>query len=384
MRFRLPHHSHHPSSRSFRRRLRLRRSRTAAAAGRTARPTTGTQHRAPVTVMYCGDSHMKDGLLISVLSLTEHVAAPLNVLVLTASLSNNEKSFSPLREEDMDEVRSVVRQANPAGRVRLLDITRLFNENPPTPNIDTRFTPYCMLRLYADLLPEVPDRVLYLDTDIVCRRPFEDFYTQDMDGRDLVAVLDYYGRWFFRRHYWHVLPEYFNSGMLLLNMAQIRRDGLFERCRRMCSTKWMFMPDQSSLNKLCRNRIIAPRRYNDQRRFHEDTVFQHFTTSFRLWPILHTVTVKPWQIEKVHSELGLHEYDGVLSDYERLLAARNAEESHPDSPEYADLADADLTADSIAQAGDADEESGIDPVDAFDRAAAAANHLSAERVPSRT
>lgn len=32
----------------------------------------------------------------------------------------------------------------------------------------TRFTPCCMLRLYADRIPELPDRLLYLDTDVLC------------------------------------------------------------------------------------------------------------------------------------------------------------------------------------------------------------------------
>lgn len=330
-------------------------------------------HPDRIAVLYCGDSHMKDGLLISVLSLTEHCNVPLDVFILTARLTSHQRSFQPLTENDVTQIRSIVQQANPSGTVHLMDITDLVQKNPPLANIDTRFTPYCMLRLYADQIEQIPDRILYLDTDIICRRPFDRFYCQPMKDADLTAVLDYYGRWFFRQHYWHVLPEYFNSGMLLLNMAEIRRDGLFARCRESCAHKWMFMPDQSSLNKLCKKRIIAPRRFNDQRRFHSDTVFQHFTTSFRLWPILHTVTVKPWQVDEVHSQLGLHEYDGILSDYERLLAARSEDESHPDdfNPDNADQA-----ARAISQASSSTEDMGIDPVDAFDQAAASASQAT--------
>jgi len=81
----------------------------------------------------------------------------------------------------------------------------------------------------------------------------------------------------------------------------------------------MFLPDQSALNKLSVSKKRQPRRFNEQRKLRRDTVFQHFTTSFRFFPWFHTVTVKPWEIEKMHSKLKLHEYDTILYEYRRLL-----------------------------------------------------------------
>ena len=75
------------------------------------------------------------------------------------------------------------------------------------------------------------------------------------------------------------------------------------------------MPDQSAINKLCRDKLICPRRYNEQRKLHKDTVFQHFTTSFRFFPWFHTVSVKPWDINRMHKVLHLHEYDDLLYEY---------------------------------------------------------------------
>ena len=182
-----------------------------------------------------------------------------------------------------------------------------------------------MLRLYADLVPGLPDRLLYLDNDVICRRDFDDFYNMDMTGAEIAGVLDYYGSWFFRRRIFS--RDYLNSGVLLLNMPEIRRTGLFSRCRKRCAEKKMFMPDQSALNKLSDKKIILPRIYNEQRKLHDDTIFQHFTTSFRFFPWLHAVSVKPWQVEKMHEVLGIHEYDVLLekssilmSDYEKSLA----------------------------------------------------------------
>ena len=75
------------------------------------------------------------------------------------------------------------------------------------------------------------------------------------------------------------------------------------------------MPDQSALNHFATEKKIAPRRYNEQYKLQSDTVIQHFTTSFRFWPIFHTLTVKPWQVERVHEILKLHEYDDILTQY---------------------------------------------------------------------
>jgi hypothetical protein len=83
----------------------------------------------------------------------------------------------------------------------------------------------------------------------------------------------------------------------------------------------MFMPDQSALNKLAFTKRIAPRRFNEQRRLHADTVFQHFTTSFRIFPWIHTLTVKPWQVDQMHRKLKLHEYDDLLSQYQQIVAS---------------------------------------------------------------
>lgn len=77
----------------------------------------------------------------------------------------------------------------------------------------------------------------------------------------------------------------------------------------------MFMPDQSALNKLAAAKKIMPAKYNEQKKLKSDTVLQHFSTTFRFFPWIHTVTVKPWEPEKLHSVLKLYEYDDLLEEY---------------------------------------------------------------------
>lgn len=86
----------------------------------------------------------------------------------------------------------------------------------------------------------------------------------------------------------------------------------------MCIEKEMFMPDQSAINKISKFKKIVERKYNEQRKLHKDTVFQHFTTSFRFLPWFHALTIKPWQIDRVHNELKIHEYDNIFEEYTEI------------------------------------------------------------------
>ena len=258
-----------------------------------------------MNILYCGDKNIADGLVISALSLLGHSSEPLNIYVLTVHFETEERKCEALPQSLADFLDGRIKAENPGSSVKLIDVTSLFTSELPEANLGTRFT--------------------YLDNDVICRRDFDDFYNMDMTGAEIAGVLDYYGSWFFRRRIFS--RDYLNSGVLLLNMPEIRRTGLFSRCRKRCAEKKMFMPDQSALNKLSDKKIILPRIYNEQRKLHDDTIFQHFTTSFRFFPWLHAVSVKPWQVEKMHEVLGIHEYDGLLekssflmSDYEKSLA----------------------------------------------------------------
>ena len=87
----------------------------------------------------------------------------------------------------------------------------------------------------------------------------------------------------------------------------------------MCANEEMFMPDQSAINKLAKAKKIKSRKYNEQRKLHKDTIFQHFTTSFRFFPWFHALTIKPWNIERVHNELKIREYDDIFAEYETMI-----------------------------------------------------------------
>ncbi len=283
-----------------------------------------------MNILFCGDRNVQDGLLIAVLSLLENTQEHLDIYVLTLDMSMNGRIYSPIEQTFVDYLNETVSaQYDDRLYTKLIDTTDLFKDETPDANLSTRFTPCCMLRMFADKIDEIPDRILYLDTDVICRRDFGDFYYQNMDGVEIAGVLDYYGSWFFRKNIFK--RDYLNSGVLLMNMCELRKTGLLSSCRHMCTTKQMFMPDQSALNKLSVSKRICERKYNDQRRLHSDTVFQHFTTHFRFFPYVRTETVKPWQTEEVTTILHIpeSEYGALFAKYydikESMKSAGHAE-----------------------------------------------------------
>lgn len=270
-----------------------------------------------MNILYCGNDKIEDGLTLSVLSLLNNIDEPLCIYVLTMRLKFDGTIHAPIAPSTVEYLDRLAKKEHPESFVSYIDITDKFLREMPTPNLATRFTPYCMLRLFADEVAELPDKILYLDTDVICRRDCREFYHQDISGCEIAGVLDHYGSRFFRRNIFR--SDYLNSGVLLMNLRRIRETGLLRKCRQLCARKRMFMPDQSALNKCATAKKTAARKFNEQRKLREDTVLQHFSTTFRFFPWLHTLTVKPWQIDKVHGKLKLHEYDALYDEYARLL-----------------------------------------------------------------
>lgn len=269
-----------------------------------------------MNILFCGDHNAEDGVLITVLSLLKNVDSDLHIYLLTMQVEHS--NYQPFSKHAADYLKKLLVAANPKNTLEFIDCTEQFIKEPPTANMGTRFTPYAMLRLFADNLPQIPKRILYLDDDIIVRHDINKFYHQDLGNMEFVGVLDYWGRFFFHNFKSKRIFDYVNSGVLLLNMEEIRKTGLFKKVRHMMQVKKMFLPDQSALNKLAIRKRIVPRRYNEQYHLHPDTMIQHFTTSFRFKPYFHTQTVKPWDVKRVHSVLHLHEYDDILERYLQL------------------------------------------------------------------
>ncbi len=271
-----------------------------------------------MNILYCGDKGIKDGLLVSILSILKHNQDELHFYLLTIDYTDkNGKKTEPFTDKSANFLDTLVKQTNKNNFFRKIDATKVFVENLPKKNMSSYFTPCSMLRLYADKIPDLPDKILYLDYDVVCRRPLNDFYATDMENYEAAGVLDIYGKFFY--HYHFPKTDYMNSGVMLFNLKKCRENKTLERSASLCSDHWMMLADQAALNKTITKRKLMPRKYNEQaERPKEDTVLHHFSNNFKLFPFFHVQKVKPHETEKIHKILKITEYDDILKRYEEL------------------------------------------------------------------
>lgn len=119
--------------------------------------------------------------------------------------------------------------------------------------------------LLPDLLPDL-DRTLYLDTDTLVLDSLEPLWGTDLEGFYLGAVHNVFEPEFTRRPHELGLDSadgYFNSGVLLMNLAEMRRDHcaprILEYARENASR--LLWPDQDALNVVLgrRRRALHPR-----------------------------------------------------------------------------------------------------------------------------
>ena len=141
-------------------------------------------------------------------------------------------------------------------------------------------TPYTLLRLLADLVPNMPSKLLYLDIDMMIGDDIVKLYNIDVSDYEYAAVKEKYGSWLIR-------PDYINAGMLLLNMEKIKETGLLKKARNLIKTKKMLFADQDAIFRTTTNKLLLPRIFNEQSKFNKkDTVVCHFCKRLMLYHIL--------------------------------------------------------------------------------------------------
>ena len=125
---------------------------------------------------------------------------------------------------------------------------------------DDRFTAAMWYRvLLPELLPNV-ERVLYLDADAIAVDSLAPLWATDLGEHWVGAVTNVLEPWAAGRPAELGLDgpgAYFNSGVLLLNLEQIRRDGRGEALRAFARERGgeLLWPDQDALNV-----VLGPRR----------------------------------------------------------------------------------------------------------------------------
>ena len=177
--------------------------------------------------------------------------------------------------------------------------------------VDSRYSEAASYRLMLpELLPEA-DRIIYVDCDVVVRQDLAELYNTIDLGDNLLAAV-YEAPIEKQSERWTALgcdpQRYFNSGFLVMNLAQMRSEGTSAKLIDALKVDYLEFPDQDALNQVCKGRVLplSPV-YNSIRTFFIPKYRPEFEAQYgpELWDEvqehgnIHYTGGKPWRIFSV-------------------------------------------------------------------------------------
>lgn len=274
-----------------------------------------------INLLYSGNGKVFDGVLTSTLSVVKRMERPrpLRVYIYTMTLTRLNPNYTAMNNRHAEFIERALQKYNPDTKVILCDVTELYETHlKQNANEGCYCSPYTLLRLLADLT-DMPDKLLYLDADIMLNKDVSLLYDMDIEGYEYAAARDYYGKFF-------INPGYINAGVLLFNMKKCRETGLFEKARELIRVKKLTFADQSAIIRSTTRRKLVSQRFNDQKYLHKKTVVRHFSKRLFWLPYPHTDNIKQWHVEKVHKIFRYRAFDDILDEYLALKAQFEASE----------------------------------------------------------
>ena len=266
-----------------------------------------------MNILLCGNEKVFDGALSELISITNKTKEDVKCYIFTMDLSRIKPEYTSIKDEQIEFLNKVVKSKNSRNSVEKVDVTEIYEkEFGYCKNESAYCTPYTLLRLLIDKIPEIPDKILYLDIDMMIGDDISKLYNINVDEVEYAAVREKYGKWVIR-------PDYINAGMLLFNMKMAKETKLFEKARNLIRTKKLIFADQDAIFLSTTKKKLLPRKFNEQSKFNrKDTVVCHFCKRLLLKPYPHTENFKQWNVEEVHTVLKCHAFDSDLEEYLEL------------------------------------------------------------------
>lgn len=264
-----------------------------------------------MNLLFSGNDYVFDGIMTCLLSVFKRTKSkePFNVYVLTMDVSHLKKEYVPISKEKTDYLDAISKKYNKENKVHRLDVTDIYmKEFSKCPNEQCYCSPYTLLRLFIDMIDEIPDKILYLDADIMFNREIELLYGTDIEGYEYAAARDHYGKYL-------INPNYINAGVLLFNMKMCKETGLFKKARALIKEKKLLFADQDAIYRSTTKKKMLPQRFNDQKFLHKHTVVRHFSKRLFYLPYPHTDNIKQWHVTKIHKVFGYDQFDDCLYEY---------------------------------------------------------------------
>lgn len=274
-----------------------------------------------INILFCGNDGVFDGILTGALSILKRsrTKEAFTFYIFTMDLSHLKNEYMPISDGKIAFLSDVIKKYNPENRIIKKDVTEIYmREFSGCPNEGAYCSPYTLIRLFADMVEKIPDKLLYLDADVLFNRDIRLLYKIDVSDCEYAAARDHYGKYL-------INPNYINAGVLLFNIKYAQKTGLFSKARKLIKTKKLVFADQSALIRSTTKRKNLPQRFNDQKFLHKRTVVRHFSKRLFWLPYPHTDNIKQWQVSKIHKTFGYYCFDDILYEYIYLKEKYNRE-----------------------------------------------------------
>lgn len=253
-------------------------------------------------------------------TLNANYLQPLKVLLKSLFHQNpNEKftiylMYSNIGQQDLDDLNHFILKHQQQFYPIFID-PNYFQEAP----VFRHYTTEMYYRLAAHkFLPETVDRVLYLDPDIVAINPIGSFYRTSFENYLFIAAEHEHSTKLIKpinkiRLKTPLAKGYFNTGVLLMNVALMRKivqlEDIYEYIEK--NKFKLILPDQDVLNALFWDKIkpVDSYRYNYDARYFEIAKFYPSDKNNLEWIKNHTLFIhycgkeKPWH-ENYKGKLG--------------------------------------------------------------------------------
>ena len=268
-----------------------------------------------INILFCGNDKVFDGMLTCALSIFKRSKLDEGVrfFVMTMDVSHIKPEYLPVSDKQMEFFESVIKRYGEENSAELIDVTRLYEEEfAGSPNESAYCSPYTLIRLLADRIDALPDKILYLDVDVMFNRDINLLYSVDVSDVEYAAARDHYGKYL-------ISPNYVNAGVMLWNLGKMRDTGLLVKARELIRQKKLVFADQSAIIRSTTKKKMLPQKFNDQKLLHKHTVVRHFSKRLFWLPYPHTVNIKQWQVEEVRKVFKYRQLDDILDEYIKLI-----------------------------------------------------------------
>lgn len=263
-----------------------------------------------INILHSSNYKVFRGICLNMLTVMKYTKEPVHLHLMTMEVSWSNEPKIP--KESADHLREVMKSFNPLNELTYYDISLDFEKRfKDSPNRNPKYTPGTLIRLMSPRYLNC-DKVIYLDTDIMTCSSLEAFNEIDIESKEIGVAKDYMGRFWIRR-------DYFNAGVLYINLKKVRETQMFEKALKLLDEKKYYFSDQTALYKASTLRRYMPFRFNEQRKIKSDTVVKHFCKGIRYFPFFKIYNYKQWNVEKVHSFLKITMFDDIYKQYEELF-----------------------------------------------------------------